>query len=210
MRGASMFLQLRPIFFLRRFSSSLRMESPIFLPRNAFSAQRELIAPHLFSYPSLLSISRQLRNPRRLYASSSEPPFPLLHPHLVPKERVAKPKDAKSIAVKEDCMPGDSIPPPSEYMPVSEEELLKQAALKEFQENASLDVPVDPRLLKRSRKRKMLPPKPPKRLYSEEEDLGFMQEALVEARKAAKEGEVPVGAVLVHNNKIIARFHNHG
>lgn len=58
------------------------------------------------------------------------------------------------------------------------------------------------------RKRKAIVAKPPKRLYTDEEDLGFMQEALKEAKKAAKLGEVPVGAVLVHKNKIIARFHN--
>ena len=39
-------------------------------------------------------------------------------------------------------------------------------------------------------------------------DIAFMQEALKEARKAYKEGEVPVGAVLVLNNKVIARGHN--
>lgn len=36
----------------------------------------------------------------------------------------------------------------------------------------------------------------------------FMKEALKEARKAAKEDEVPVGAVAVLNGKIIARAHN--
>ncbi len=35
-----------------------------------------------------------------------------------------------------------------------------------------------------------------------------MQEALKEARQAFKEGEVPVGAVIVHNHQIIARGHN--
>ena len=39
-------------------------------------------------------------------------------------------------------------------------------------------------------------------------DSVFMQEALKEARKAYKEGEVPVGAVLVGNGKVIARGHN--
>ena len=39
-------------------------------------------------------------------------------------------------------------------------------------------------------------------------DILFMQEALKEARKAYKEGEVPVGAVLVWNGKVIARGHN--
>ncbi len=36
----------------------------------------------------------------------------------------------------------------------------------------------------------------------------FMGQALVEAEKAAESGEVPVGAVIVHNNRIIARGHN--
>ena len=40
------------------------------------------------------------------------------------------------------------------------------------------------------------------------DDEYFMKQALVEARAAAAEGEVPVGAVLVCNNRIIARAHN--
>lgn len=36
----------------------------------------------------------------------------------------------------------------------------------------------------------------------------YMQEAIDEAKKAIKEKEVPVGAVLVHKNRIIARAHN--
>jgi tRNA(adenine34) deaminase len=36
----------------------------------------------------------------------------------------------------------------------------------------------------------------------------YMQEALKEAQKAFQEDEVPVGAVVVHNNQIIARGHN--
>ncbi|MCM1152027.1 MAG: nucleoside deaminase [Muribaculum sp.] len=36
----------------------------------------------------------------------------------------------------------------------------------------------------------------------------FMRAALEEARMAAEEDEVPVGAVIVVNNKIIARAHN--
>src|SRR3989338_2406883 len=35
-----------------------------------------------------------------------------------------------------------------------------------------------------------------------------MVEALKEAQKAAEQGEVPVGAVIVYQNKIIARAHN--
>lgn len=39
-------------------------------------------------------------------------------------------------------------------------------------------------------------------------DLDFMQQALEEARAAALAGEVPVGAVLVHDAKIITRSGN--
>ena len=37
----------------------------------------------------------------------------------------------------------------------------------------------------------------------------WMREAIAEARKAEAEGEVPIGAVLLVNEKIIARGHNH-
>lgn len=40
------------------------------------------------------------------------------------------------------------------------------------------------------------------------DDTYFMKQALAEARAAAAEGEVPVGAVVVCNNRIIARAHN--
>jgi cytosine/creatinine deaminase len=36
----------------------------------------------------------------------------------------------------------------------------------------------------------------------------FMQEAIAEAEKGLKEGGIPIGSVLVHNNKIIGRGHN--
>ncbi len=39
-------------------------------------------------------------------------------------------------------------------------------------------------------------------------DEQFMREALKEAKKAFEKEEVPIGAVLVHNNRIIARGHN--
>ena len=39
-------------------------------------------------------------------------------------------------------------------------------------------------------------------------DQFFMQEALKQAQLAAKADEVPVGAVIVHEKKIIARAHN--
>ncbi len=41
-----------------------------------------------------------------------------------------------------------------------------------------------------------------------ESDLEFMRAALEEARTAAERGEVPIGAVIVHEGKIIARAHN--
>ncbi len=42
-------------------------------------------------------------------------------------------------------------------------------------------------------------------LYTEEY---FMKEALKEAKKGLEEGEIPVGAVIVCQNQIIARAHN--
>jgi tRNA(adenine34) deaminase len=39
-------------------------------------------------------------------------------------------------------------------------------------------------------------------------DESFMREALKEAQKALEEDEIPVGAVIVSNNRIIARAHN--
>ena len=36
----------------------------------------------------------------------------------------------------------------------------------------------------------------------------YMREALAEARRAAEEGEVPIGAVVVHDGAVIARAHN--
>jgi tRNA(adenine34) deaminase len=41
-----------------------------------------------------------------------------------------------------------------------------------------------------------------------DKDKFFMQEALKEAKKAYKKNEVPVGAVVVYNNKIVAKAHN--
>ncbi|MDR2809616.1 MAG: nucleoside deaminase [Tannerellaceae bacterium] len=40
------------------------------------------------------------------------------------------------------------------------------------------------------------------------DDTYFMKQALVEASLAARKGEVPVGAVIVCRNRIIARAHN--
>jgi tRNA(adenine34) deaminase len=41
-----------------------------------------------------------------------------------------------------------------------------------------------------------------------EKDLQFMQEALAEARTSASAGEVPIGAILVHDGKILVRSGN--
>src|SRR2546425_6163553 len=41
-----------------------------------------------------------------------------------------------------------------------------------------------------------------------ESDIQFMQAALEEARSAAAAGEVPIGAVLAHDGKIVARSGN--
>ena len=43
---------------------------------------------------------------------------------------------------------------------------------------------------------------------SEEQDQYFMRVALQEAQKAFEKDEVPVGAVIVYNNQIIAKSHN--
>ena len=40
------------------------------------------------------------------------------------------------------------------------------------------------------------------------EDEKYMKAALLEAQEAAKDGEIPVGAVIVCNKRIIARAHN--
>lgn len=40
------------------------------------------------------------------------------------------------------------------------------------------------------------------------DDTYFMKQALLEAQRAAEEGEVPVGAVIVCKNRILARAHN--
>ena len=42
----------------------------------------------------------------------------------------------------------------------------------------------------------------------EDRDDAFMQEALKEARQAFEKGEVPIGAVIVFDGKVIARAHN--
>ena len=39
-------------------------------------------------------------------------------------------------------------------------------------------------------------------------DRYFMMEAIKEAQKAFEEGEVPIGAVVVHNGRVIGRGHN--
>lgn len=45
-------------------------------------------------------------------------------------------------------------------------------------------------------------------IAEENPDVYFMNQALIEARKAFDRGEVPVGAVVVCQNRIIARGHN--
>jgi len=37
---------------------------------------------------------------------------------------------------------------------------------------------------------------------------GFLAEALREAKEGYAEGGIPIGSVLVHNNKVIGRGHN--
>ena len=51
-----------------------------------------------------------------------------------------------------------------------------------------------------------LPPEP--LVLSIHSDEYFMKQALLEAERAFEEDEVPVGAVIVHENRIIGRAHN--
>ena len=41
-----------------------------------------------------------------------------------------------------------------------------------------------------------------------QEDVQYMKQALLEAEKASKRGEIPVGAIVVCQGRIIARSHN--
>jgi len=41
------------------------------------------------------------------------------------------------------------------------------------------------------------------------DDAYFMQQALKQAKQAYEEGEIPVGAVVVINKRVIAKAHNH-
>ena len=43
---------------------------------------------------------------------------------------------------------------------------------------------------------------------ADDKDEQFMRKALYEAQRAAEEGEIPIGAVIVCNDKIISRAHN--
>ncbi|CAM4520632.1 tRNA(adenine34) deaminase [Paenibacillus endophyticus] len=45
-------------------------------------------------------------------------------------------------------------------------------------------------------------------MLREQEDEKWMQEAIVEAKKAEQIGEVPIGAIIVRNNEIIGRGYN--
>ena len=47
-----------------------------------------------------------------------------------------------------------------------------------------------------------------KHMMNNNDDFYYMNEALKEAYKAYRADEVPVGCVIVHNGKIIARAHN--
>lgn len=46
-------------------------------------------------------------------------------------------------------------------------------------------------------------------MSGEREDIAFMQRALELARRAQEEGEVPVGAVVVHEGRIVGEGWNH-
>ena len=44
--------------------------------------------------------------------------------------------------------------------------------------------------------------------FMKRDDSYYMQEALKEARISGEKGEIPIGAVIVHSDRIIARAHN--
>ena len=54
----------------------------------------------------------------------------------------------------------------------------------------------------------MKPMSPLRRMSTKDEDSKFMRQALREAERAAEENEVPVGAVVVEEGRVIARAHN--
>ena len=43
---------------------------------------------------------------------------------------------------------------------------------------------------------------------ADDKDEQFMRKALYEAQRAAEEGEIPIGAVIICNDRIISRTHN--
>jgi tRNA(adenine34) deaminase len=45
-------------------------------------------------------------------------------------------------------------------------------------------------------------------MLAPDNDLHFMQQAIAEAKKAEEQNEIPVGAIIVMDDKIIARGHN--
>ena len=45
-------------------------------------------------------------------------------------------------------------------------------------------------------------------MLQQEQDDYYMGLALEEARKAAEQGEIPIGAVLVHDGQVVAAAHN--
>lgn len=45
-------------------------------------------------------------------------------------------------------------------------------------------------------------------MFTEDENIFFMQEALKEAQKSLAKEEIPIGCVIVHEGKIIGRGHN--
>ncbi len=53
-----------------------------------------------------------------------------------------------------------------------------------------------------------MPPRRKPELGDSARDRAFMRQALAEAKHASREGEVPVGAVLVCGQKVVARAHN--
>lgn len=198
--------------FLVKFSSFavLKMDASIISQNALMCSVRPLLTSQRRYYIPSSNISRR-RNSQRLSGYSSEPPLPLLQPKAFPLEQGSEGK-----VVKDDCATELVVNVEMETeTETSTGQAVIEVAREEFKRVSSVETSngmpfknVEPSSPGRQRKRRASVVQVPKRLYSEEEDLGFMQEALVEAKKAVKLGEVPVGAVLVHKNKIIARFHN--
>ena len=220
---------LRPSL-LTRFHPSVRvskMQSPSMLCNYTHFGSKMFIIPQQssllssssFSFPlklSSLSPTCFRRYPGQSYASSEFPPpaKSLGFVKTFPKdmEEVVKPY-LKDMEEEEEVV--NSFPKHVEEVvnsSLKHMDIAVESYPKDMEEvvKEAMEVVYDGSHKIRRRRRKPLVKKflPPTRVYSDADDERFMREALVEAARAAEAGEVPVGAVLVHKNNIIARHHN--